>query len=282
VKYIRVCQELRAESPALKSGEFRKDIGAAFQDFYASPVHKVSGPHGWPSYVAKAALGIAPVETDGSAYFSAPAGKVLYFQVLDDQFNELQRMRSVVQLQPGEQRSCIGCHEDRRTSPPAAREVRAARRGPSTLAPSPWGTGPFAYETVVQPVWDARCVNCHDAADPRGMNLTGQRDADGVPDSYRTLIAGGWVHYFDYHWNLRHHKADPMTFGTLQSRLWKVLDAGHHDVRLTRDDMHRVKCWIDLNCPLWPDYEYRPSRAIACSMPRKRHRPSCPSPMATR
>jgi hypothetical protein len=39
-----------------------------------------------------------------------------------------------------------------------------------------------------------------------------------------------------------------------------VLDAGHHDVKLTRDEMHALKCWIDLNCPLWPDYTPRQQR----------------------
>ena len=55
-----------------------------FQDFYATPVHLVTGPYGWPSYVAKASLGTVPVEPDGSANFYAPAGKVLYFEVLDE------------------------------------------------------------------------------------------------------------------------------------------------------------------------------------------------------
>jgi hypothetical protein len=36
--------------------------------------------------------------------------------------------------------------------------------------------------------------------------------------------------------------------------LWTVLDAGHYHVQLTNEEMQRVKCWIDLNCPLWPDY----------------------------
>ena len=55
-------------------------------------------------------------------------------------------------------------------------------------------------------------------------------------------------------------QAQGLTFGTLQSRLWKVLDAGHYDAKLSRDEMHRVKCWIDLNCPLWPDYIQRDLR----------------------
>ena len=132
VKYLRVCQEVRSELQQLSNGEFRKDHGPVFEDFYATPVHLVKGPFGWPSYVAKASLGLVPVEADGSASFQAPAGKVLYFEALDENLNELQRMRSVVQLQPGEQRSCIGCHENRQTSPPV-RQTLAARRVPSKL-----------------------------------------------------------------------------------------------------------------------------------------------------
>jgi hypothetical protein len=134
------------------------------------------------------------------------------------------------------------------------------------LEPPSWGAVPFAYEKVVQPVWDAQCVRCHDASDPRKLDFSGTLGADRVPASYRTLITQGWVHYFDYTWGREHQKAGPLTFGTLQSKLWHLLNAGHYDVTLTRDELHRVKCWIDLNCPLWPDYierELRPERARA-------------------
>jgi hypothetical protein len=261
VKYIRVCQEVRADLERLVSGEYRRDHGPVFTDFYATPIHKVSGPFGWPSYVAKTALGLAPVEADGSASFYAPAGKVLYFQALDENFNELQRMRSVVQLQPGEQRGCVGCHEHRQTAAPV-KATLASRRSPSRLQPPLWGAVPFAYERVVQRVWDAKCVRCHDGSEKGRVNLTGTLDAEKVPASYRALIAGGWVHYFDFTYRLRHFKAEPMSFGTVKSRLWQLLDAGHHDVKLTRDETHAVKCWIDLNCPLWPDYIERQKRPL--------------------
>jgi hypothetical protein len=259
VKYIRVCEEVRAGLAQLPSGEYRRDHGPVFQDFYATPIHKVSGPSGWPSYVAKASLGLAPVAADGSANFTAPAGKVIYFEALDANLNEVQRMRSVVQLQPGERRSCIGCHEHRHSAVPVAPTL-AARRAPDSLAPPPWGAVPFAYESVVQPILDAKCVRCHDANHKQKINLAGTLDAEKVPASYRTLIAGGWVNYFDMTYRLRHSKAEPLTFGTTRSRLWQVLDAGHHDVKLTRDEMHALKCWIDLNCPLWPDYTPRQQR----------------------
>ena len=260
VKYLRVCQEVRADLERLPNGEYRKDH-PPFEDFYASPTHLVRGPYGWPSYVAKAALGLVPVEADGSAYFQAPAGKVLYFQALDKDLNELQRMRSVVQLQPGERRGCIGCHESRASAEPVRRPL-ALGQPPRSIEPPSWGVVPFAYEKVVQPVWDAHCVRCHDAKDARKLDFTGTLGPDRVPASYRTLITQGWVHYFDYTWGTEPRKAEPLTFGTLRSKLWKTLDAGHYQVNLTRDEMHRVKCWIDLNCPLWPDYIQRELRPV--------------------
>ncbi|MBL7190018.1 MAG: hypothetical protein ISS70_27135 [Phycisphaerae bacterium] len=260
VKYIRVCQEVRADLIRLPAGEYQADH-EPFQDWYATPTHKVNGPHGWPSYVAKGVLGIAPVEQDGSANFYAPAGKVLYFQVLDEKYNEIQRMRSVVQLQAGEKRSCVGCHEDRMSAPPSPNRIPIAmRRQPSILQRPPWGPGPFSYEKVVQPVWDAKCIRCHDAKDEKQIDLTGALDADGIPASYKTVITKGWVHYFDYTWGREHSKAEPLSFGTVKSKLWEVLDGGHYDVRLTGEEARRIKCWTDLNCPLWPDYIFRPDR----------------------
>jgi hypothetical protein len=262
VKYIRVCQELRADLIRLPGGGYQADH-PDFQDWYASPTHKVQGPNGWPSYVAKADLGTVPVESDGSANFVAPSGKVLYFQALDENFNELQRMRSVMQLQPGEKRGCVGCHEPRSSAPPPSSAspgvCMAFRRPASELQPPPWGAGPVSYEKVVQPVWDAKCVRCHDASGKQ-IDLTGRLDGDKIPASYRTLISRGLVHYFDCTWGQEHVQAAPMTFGTLKSPLWKTLDAGHHDVKLSSQEMRRVKCWIDMNCPLWPDYVHLPDR----------------------
>ncbi len=258
VKYIRVCEEVRSELIRRPDGVYQDDH-TPFQDWYATPIHKVSGPNGWPSYVAKATHGLAPVEPDGSANFYAPSGKVLYFQALDENYNELQRMRSVVQLQPGEVRSCIGCHEDRMTAPAPVKKM-ALRREPSQLEPPLWGAGPFAYEKVVQPVWNAKCVSCHNAKDENKIDLSGTLDQERIPASYRTLISKGWVHYFNFVYSVEHKKADPATFGTLKSKLWKVLDGGHYDVKLTTQEKRRIKCWIDLNCPLWPDYRFRPDR----------------------
>ena len=258
VKYIRVVQEVPAVLDQLPNGEYRQDH-PLFPDWYATPIHKVYGPYGWPTYVAKAPYGIVPVEEDGSARFKAPAGKTLYFQVLDKDFNELQRMRSVVQLQPGEKRSCIGCHEHRQLAPANTKLLMATE--PRELETPDWAGVPFSFEKVVQPVLDAKCVQCHGENHKMGINLTGALDVDKVPASYRTLISKGFVHFADMQYNAGGtEKIEPLELGTLKSKLWQVLDAGHHDVELTTDEMRRVKTWIDLNCPLWPDYINRVDR----------------------
>jgi len=81
---------------------------------------------------ARVFLGSVPVEADGSAYFVAPARKPLYFQAVDEHGRAVQGMRSVVYLQPGERRSCVGCHEPP-GSVPASRHAQAIRRPPSRL-----------------------------------------------------------------------------------------------------------------------------------------------------
>jgi len=269
VKYIRVCQEVRSELVQLPDGKYKSDH-PPFQDYYATPVHKVSGPAGWPTYVAKASLGLAKVAADGSANFTAPAGRVLYFQALDGDLNEVQRMRSVVQLQPGEKRGCIGCHESRADAPPRiSGRPTAMLRGPESLDAPPWGTGAISFERVVQPVLDAKCVRCHNEKHKGKINLTGKLDAHRVPTSYRTLVAGGLVHYFDMRYNRMHRRAEPLTFGSVKSKLIKTLESRHPPapsreapVKLTRSEMRRIKCWIDMNCPLWGDYAYRLNRPM--------------------
>jgi hypothetical protein len=208
--------------------------------------------------VAKAVLGTVRIGEDGSANFTAPAGKVLYFHLLDENCNELQRMRSVVQLEPGEQRSCVGCHDDRRAAP-MRRGGLALTQPAQPLTPPPWGAGAFDYERVVQPVLNANCVRCHDIQSKVKLDLRGTRDADRVPASYRSLITGGWVHYFDWSWGSRPFKAEPLSFGTRHSRLFTALaQKQHNTVALKPEELRALKAWIDLNCPLWPDYRFRP------------------------
>lgn len=137
----------------------------------------------WP----RAQWGVAPVEADGSAHFTVPANRNLFFQALDKDFREVQRERTYVNYQPGEVRSCTGCHgRNHHASPLRTVSTRLAlQRPPSALQPQPCdlaengGDGSprqvIHYPTDVQPIFDAKCVSCHGGSETRGeLRLTGE------------------------------------------------------------------------------------------------------------
>ncbi|MHC4331358.1 MAG: HzsA-related protein, partial [Planctomycetota bacterium] len=106
-------------------------------------------------------LGTVPVEKDGSAHFTVPARKELFFQALDENGLAIQSMRSATYLQPGERLVCQGCHEPRHRAPESAeRTPLAMRRRPSRLKGDVDGTNPFSYPRLIQPVLDKHCVQC--------------------------------------------------------------------------------------------------------------------------
>ena len=114
---------------------------------------------------ARMLLGFVPVEKDGSARFKAPAGKPLAFQAVDESGRAVQGMRSAVYLQPGERRSCVGCHEspERSGTVPLGKQI-AFGRGPSEITPGPDGVMPWSFPRLVQPILDTHCVRCHGEA----------------------------------------------------------------------------------------------------------------------
>jgi len=109
----------------------------------------------------KIILGEAAVHEDGSACFTVPARTPVYFQALDGRGRAVQTMRSWTTLQPGEVQSCVGCHEDKNSAPPAAAVAEALRAGPQALRP--WYGPPrgFSFPREIQPVLDRHCIRCH-------------------------------------------------------------------------------------------------------------------------
>ena len=277
VKYLRIVEEYRHELPHRPDGTYQTNFGVLKAN-YVSPTDEVAGPFGWPTYMAKYVHGVVPVEADGSAAFTVPADKPIYFQALDANLNEIQRMRSYTHLKAGETQTCIGCHEERSTTPPKGQWVNgsmgqwskkistvnhqpstlplALRRAPSKIAPPSWGAGVFSFKKIVQPVLDKHCVSCHSREKSEGkVDLSWTLGADNVPTSYRTLIRNGYVRYVDTGWHASNAVLKPLTFGTTQSKLIQLIDTHHYDVRLTAAERERITTWIDLNCPLWDNYE---------------------------
>jgi len=209
---------------------------------------------------ARAILGTVPVEADGSVHFEAPAGRLLYFQALDERGMAIQSMRSGMYLQPGERLVCQGCHEPNHRSLPGTGAVPLALRRP----PSPIqkevveGANPFSYVRLVQPVLDRNCVGCHQKE--KALDLTGAIEGrHGWTRSYINL-AGKYGFYY----NVRNGSINdriggsrtlPGKFGARASKLMEYLDERHHGVKLSREDLHRLVLWLDGNSEFYGSYE---------------------------
>jgi len=199
---------------------------------------------------ARMLLGTVPVEPDGSAYFVAPANKPLYFQAVDDTGRAVQGMRTVVYLQPGERRSCVGCHEPPALTP-ATRRPAAARREPSVIEPGPDGTLPFCYPRLIQPILNAHCIRCHDGStgtDKSPLVLTGEPN-DRFTRSYNNLapylLAPGDT------------ITRPGKLGADISPLTGILAAEAHRAYVELPDEQRriLYLWLDSNVPFFGTYE---------------------------
>lgn len=195
----------------------------------------------------KQVLGTVPVERDGSAYFRVPARTPILFQALDAEGRAVQTMRSLTYLQPGEQMSCIGCHEPRTNASLEIGTALAINREPSPITPGPEGSKPLSYPVLVQPVLDRHCTRCHNAEKPEGKIVLTGEPAGEFSRSYNALTP--FVAYTA--WGLPHNNFEPLTepdrFGARASRLTKLLDKGHYDVKLSPEEWERLATWIDAN-----------------------------------
>ncbi|MCL4179659.1 MAG: hypothetical protein KJ072_18165 [Verrucomicrobia bacterium] len=205
---------------------------------------------------ARMLLGSVPVESDGSAYFQAPAGKPLYFQAVDAHGRAVQSMRSAVYLQPGERRSCIGCHE----TPGSAAEGRmtlALRRPPSRLEPGPDGSQPLSFPRLVQPVLDRHCVACHDGQEGPGRSplvLSGD-PAGHFSRSYENLRP--FLRWYEWGGDsISQIATHPGQIGADASPLTRLLEDATHRPALnwTDSERRRLYLWLDANVPFYGTY----------------------------
>lgn len=206
---------------------------------------------------ARLVLGTVPVEEDGSAHFKAPANVPVYFQAIDENGVAVQSMRSIVYLQPGENRGCVGCHEQAQTAltnDPSKRSL-ASLREPSELKPAPENTAPFSYPLFVQPILDRRCVSCHDGSEGKpAPRLTGEI-TDRYTKSYEELRP--YLRW--YEWGgatYREIVTMPGEVGADICPLSKTLDDENHaNIGLTDQEKRDLYLWQDLLSPFYGTFE---------------------------
>ena len=197
--------------------------------------------------------GIATVHEDGSAAFTVPSNANIFFQALDENFMEIQRMRTFINLMPGENRACIGCHEVRSTAPPV-KPIAAMRTAVQPLAPQPGDAGPrfVHYELDVQPILDRHCVRCHGGPKPKGDLDLSNKLTRLWRVSYENLIRKDLVGHLDGGFGSANVPLElPMTFGSHQSKLVARIRKDPCRAKLTREEFIRIVTWVDANCPFY-------------------------------
>jgi Tol biopolymer transport system component len=88
----------------------------------------------WPPRgVSTRTLGEVPVEEDGSFYVNVAADVPFYLETLDAKGEVLQTMRAWMSVRAGDQRGCVGCHEDKELAPENRATMALIRADPPTL-----------------------------------------------------------------------------------------------------------------------------------------------------
>ncbi|MCY2995572.1 MAG: discoidin domain-containing protein [Planctomycetota bacterium] len=249
VKYLRVMEDIPKPWAASWASPGQGD-GLGLQN----PAISLKG-----HFTTKQVLGLVPVNDDGSAHFQVPAGKSIYFQVLDENYMELQRMRTFVNLMSGEQRSCIGCHESRQHAPGLrAAGLLALNQPAQSLMPQPGESRPrmVHYPLDVQPILDKHCVQCHGGTDLKGnLDLTGELTTL-FNRSYENLINRRLINNIDVDPRSAYIPAEPpLTFGSHRSKMIDRIRSGQCPVQLSQAEFIRLVTWIDANAPYYGVYE---------------------------
>ena len=224
----------------------------------------------------KRILGTVPIEPDGSVHFSAPAGKALHFQLLDEHYRAVQTMRSFTGVMPGERRGCVGCHE-LHSSTPLNKTCTAIRRPAAALTRPPWGVRSVSYERMVQPVLDRHCGKCHqgDGKGRHKLDLTLRPGFRFFKEPYVTLV--GDANYSRLKPRGRKGVAgaimaenfaqsDPKSYATFRpmrhlsytSKLIHIaMSREHNSVKVGGADLRALIAWVDASCPYRGDEEVR-------------------------
>jgi len=243
--------------------------------FYPKATYRVNNPDigiGSES-LARGVLGEVPVEEDGSVSFTVPAGKTIYFQALDEKGVAIQSMQSATYVHPGEKLTCQGCHEPRHGAISRPKISLATKHSPQVLTPGPTGSRPLTFPRLVQPILDSKCVDCHakqkKAPDLSAKLTSWQRSGYGGgkrmwSSSYIALTTGNYNEGkpqkgFAFAFSARPPDRTPTStvpgqFGAQASKLYVMLSKGHHDVKLTPDELSRIALWLDCNSNFYGAY----------------------------
>jgi len=124
---------------------------------------------------------------------------------------------------------------------------------------------------MIQPILDAKCVRCHDGSEPPDLRATPvwdgaarkfwhqsyhlliSTDRPRVPandTSQRLGVIAERSKYLNWIGRWSVPEMIPLySHGSSRSPLIALLEKGHEEVKMTREEMDKISCWIDLALP---------------------------------
>jgi len=156
-----------------------------------------------------ALLGTAKVQEDGSWAALIPAGVPVHLQAIDKFGMSLQTEPVWISGNAGESRFCGGCHEDRAATTVIQPGItQAVAIGPndlkSTVARYDRRSDVFTrdqtvgipWDTALQPIFDAKCVSCHDGTPgPANPSFSIMDPETGVTQTFTFDLRGQEIQY---------------------------------------------------------------------------------------
>ncbi len=205
------------------------------------------------SWTVKRVIGEVDVEKDGSASFKIPANTTISIQPLDSEGRAVQLFRSWLVAMPGENLSCVGCHEAP-NEPPVVRQAISSTKIPQNIQLHKGNKKieGFSFNNEIQPVLDAYCIKCHDGSNKNIPNFKNDKIVKGKRNAQDRFSRA----YYDLSPYFRRpgpesdgHMFMPYEYHASTSEGVQLLKKGHHGVNLDEDSWNRLYTWIDLNVP---------------------------------
>jgi hypothetical protein len=143
---------------------------------------------GLTMFEGAAVLGEAPVFADGSWLADVPPYIPIHLQPIDKFGLAIRNQQLWIQGMPGEDRRCVGCHESRTGQGVPAfgqNPTVAEQHGPEEFVEPIAQRTEFPWDLKVQPILDAKCVQCHNSSTTSYYYMTRTDPVTGAQTTYK-------------------------------------------------------------------------------------------------
>jgi hypothetical protein len=169
---------------ALKQGA----VAVRVIEGFSSEAAKGVTMFGLTMFEGAAVLGEAPVYADGSWLADIPSYLPVHLQPIDKYGLSIRNQRLWIQGMPGEDRRCVGCHESRTGQgvPVFGQNPTVAEQhGAQPFTQAIVDRQEFPWDKRVQPILDAKCVQCHNSTTTAYYYLTRTDPVSGQKTTYK-------------------------------------------------------------------------------------------------